>query len=549
MWHIHLQNNAWVPEVQMIQQQFFRQAGVVDASRVFGPSSLTCVQQQSGQKSDLDLGVELSIAQAPASFALPLAPHTPFNLPFRVALRMAATSPATLNISVHASVLSVDELVNITYWMPLSTTDPRLMGAHVNAEITLVDCGKTLNDGRRVYTNTHDFVFLGLQFTQTTNNEPVFLAFHADFPAPSPHLFTVFLLPTVVCNPGNATDQALAAQLLWKGALPPRPNQRPRWSFTDFCTHVNHELQVSIGLHRRLDPMDHLALAHRAGFYLKNRSTSPPDGNANTTAPATTAAAATSGDNESSAIWNGPCVDGGPTTEEEVECLQTYVRRTQALLKLMREYYERAEPQIICGFSIGRREAVSLLDTQPPGTFLLRFSYEAGSLAVSHVANSGQIYHLKLTIQDLQSVSLEELLSLRGNLEYLLDPNSGLRYPRELVLDRGYVNEPRIEQLVRGQHYNQSQNQYNDLRQLVVAMGTAAGTGGTGAFNNAAGGGILNSTKAAMSDGASTNPSAGSAHHQASEGEQLPEQGLLHPGALPMDHGDGRGGGGGAPRQ
>ena len=220
-------------------------------------------------------------------------------------------------------------------------------------------------------------------------------------------------------------------------------------------------------------------------------------------------------------MWDNPCVDGGPTTEEEVENLQLYVRRTQALLKLMREYYERVDPQIICGFSIGRREAVSLLEPHPPGTFLLRFSYEAGALAVSHVDVTGQVTHLKLTMGQLQRVSLEELLSLRGNLEYLLDPNTGSRHPREMILDRGYVDEPRIEQIVRAQQYHHQGNQYRHH---------STGQTGTSPLNNAAGGGTV---KACASDGASTNPSSGSAHadvqHQASEGEPLPDQGLLLP--------------------
>lgn len=517
------ENNALVPEVQTIQQQLFRQTGEVDASRVFGPSSFTCLQQINGQGVNLDLGAELSIAQAPASFALPLTPYAPFNLPFRVTLRLAATMEAKLDVSVRASVLSVDDLANIGYWMPLTTTDPRLVGAQVHAKLNIVDSGKRLHDGRPVYTNTHDFLFLGLQFTQTTNKEPIFIAFHADLPAPSPHLFTVFLLPTVVCNPGNATEHSNAAQLLWKGALPPPPRQRPRWTFHDFCTHVSNELQVSIGLNRSLDPMDHLSLAHRAGFYLKSRPISADDG---TNGIGDNHPVSSTGGSVDSGMWDGPCVDGGPTTEEEVESLQIYIRRTQALLKLMREYYERMDPQILCGFNIGRREAVSLLDGHPPGTFVIRFSYEAGSIAISHVTHTGEVFHLKLTITQLQSVSLEELLSLRGNLEYLLDPTTGLRYPREMVLDRGYVNEPRIEQLVRAQHYNHNQQrQYN---QLVTEMAAGAQQNGFGAERPGGRNVNINTDKHSVSDGASTNPSAGSAHHQASEGEQLPEQGFLH---------------------
>jgi SH2 domain len=529
---ILLQDNGWVPEVQTIQQQYFRQTGSVDATPVFGPSSFTCVRQQNGQEVDLDLGVELSIAQAPASFALPLAPHHPFNLPFRTSLRFAATSAAILNVCVRASVLTAEDLLNIEYWMPLPTTDPRLMGAQVHAELTLADCGRSLEDGSRVYTCTHDFLFLGLQFTQTTNNEPIFLAFHADLPAPSPHIYTVFLLPTVVCNPGNAAEHAHAAQLLWKGTIPPPPVERPRWTFQDFCTHVTHQLQVAIELNRSLGPLDQLALAHRAGFYLKNRVGS--DGNVDLNGSSMNTASV---DNSG---WDGPCVDGGPTTEEEVESLQVYIHKTQAFLKLMREYYERMDPQVLCGFSIGRREAVSLLEAQPPGTFLLRFSYEAGCLAVSHVVYTGQVFHSKITMQQLQRVSLEELLSLAGNLDYLLDPNTGLRYPREQVLDRGYITEPRIEQIVRAQKYNNHSNQYNNHPQQYIPHTIAGEGGGYG----------INLNKTALSDGASTNPSAGSAlaevHHQASEGEQLPEQGLLH---NPLaGGGSGSGGGNGAPQ-
>jgi len=517
-----LQNNALVPEVQTIQQQLFRQTGVVEASPAFGPSSFTCVQQMDGKDINFDLGVELSIAQAPASVALPLTPHAPFNLPFRVTLRLAATMAAKLNVSMRASVLSVDDVANIKYWMPLPTADPRLVGAQVHAELNLADCGKRLNDGRPVYTNTHDFLFLGLQFSQTTNNEPIFIVFHADLPTPSPHLFSVFLLPTVVCNPGNATEHSDAAQLLWKGALPPPPTQRPRWTFQDFCTHVTNELQVFIGLNRSLDPIDHLSLAHRAGFYLKSGSTSVDNG-INGNSPEST----TTGGSFNGQLGDGPCVVGGPTTEEEVESLQKYIRKTQALLKLMRVYYERVDPQILCGFNIGRREANSLLDGHPPGTFLIRFSYEAGAIAVSHVIHTGEIFHLKLTITQLQSVSLEELLSLRGNLEYLLDPNTGLRFPREMVLDRGYVNEPRIEQLIREQQYVDNQQQrYN---QLVAAMAAGGQPDGFGFGTGSEGRNVNDTTKQpCVSEGIETSPSAGSVLHQASEGEQLPEQGFLH---------------------
>jgi len=515
----YLQNNALVPEVQTIQQQFFRQTGEVDASRAFGPSSVTYLQQMDDKEVNFDLGVELSIAHAPASFALPLTPHAPFNMPFRVTLRLAATMAAKLNVSVRASILSVDDLANITYWMPLPTADPRIVGAQVHAQLNLVDCNKRLNDDRPVYTNTHDFLFLGLQFTQTTNKEPIFIAFHADLPAPSPHLFTVFLIPTVVCSPGDAIDHTDAAQLLWKGALPPPPARRPRWTFHDFCTHVTNELQLSIALNRSLDPIDHLSLAHRAGFYLKGGSTSVGDGDDHH-------GSTTGGSLVEQQMLDDPCVVGGPTTEEEVESLQRYIRKTQAVLKLMREYYERVDPQIICGFSIGRREAISLLDGHPPGTFLIRFSYEAGSIAISHVIHTGEVFHLKLTMAQLQSVSLEELLSLRGNLEYLLDPSTSLRYPREMVLDRGYVNEPRIEQLMREQQYEDSQQyRYN---QLVAAM--AAGGQHHGFEAECEGGTVNETTKNPdASDEISTGPTAGLAHHQASEeGEQLPEQGFLN---------------------
>jgi hypothetical protein len=295
--------------------------------------------------------------------------------------------------------------------------------------------------------------------------------------------------------------------------------------------------------------MDHLALAQRAGFYLKHCSGSPHAAGNKSNNETTPGGSATASENENSATWDGPRVDGGPTTEEEIESLQVYIRQTQALLKLLREHYERTDPQILCGFSIGRREANSLLEGNPPGTFLIRFSYQPGFIAVSHVIHTGEVSHMIFDIKQLQNVSLEEWLSLRGNLDYLLDPNSGVRYPRETVLDRGYVNIQDIEQIIRAQQYNHNYRHQHQQQQQNRFVNQLAGATTTGTQNNVGGGG-----KPGMSDGASRNPSAGSAHaqlddahHQASEGEQLPEQGFLH--FLPYVGGGGGGHGGGGPSQ
>lgn len=374
----------------------------------------------------MDLAIQLSIAQAPASFAVPVLPDAQYDLPFKATLRIASTRPFHLDLTVCASVLTAQEVAAAEFWVPPTPHDPRLAGSEITGRFQLINPEGMLQDGRVVYRAEQDYVFRSLRFAEPSHGKPVFLAFHVKLPGAGPFLFTVFLIPTVVYTPGNIEEPNAGAGLLWRDALPPRPAFPSRWTFPEFCAYVNHELQEVLDLSRGLSPLDLMVLAHRAGFFFAG--------------PTTRGSAPSRG-----MAPKGPRVSGGPTTNEEIFGLQMYIRRTQALLKLLRLHYESVNPRLICGFSVGRAEAVNLLQGQPVGTFILRFSYEAGALAMSVVQPNGDIHHLKYTLAQLHAISLEETLALSNGAEFLLDTTTGMRYPRDMVLERGYVSDAFVQ--------------------------------------------------------------------------------------------------------
>jgi hypothetical protein len=136
---------------------------------------------------------------------------------------------------------------------------------------------------------------------------------------------------------------------------------------------------------------------------------------------------------------------------------------------VVRLHYERESPAVICGFAVGRNEAERALHRQPPGTFLLRFSSEGDALALSSAAPGGGVEHLRLGLEQLEAVALEEALlgSLAGRAQHLLDLASRTRHPAAVIMQRSYLHDESIAALAR-------------QRRLVASAAAGAAEGGEG---------------------------------------------------------------------
>ena len=146
-------------------------------------------------------------------------------------------------------------------------------------------------------------------------------------------------------------------------------------------------------------------------------------------------------------------IAGGPTSAIEIGGLAKYLVSIQALLKVLRPYYDRkSSPQIICGLAVGRTESESLLADHPPGTFVLRFGCEPGTLVISAVSTCSRVIHYKVTLQQLSRASLPDVILACDPALFLLDCTTGQRHPREKVLGNGYDALDGIQQVLGAQY-------------------------------------------------------------------------------------------------
>jgi len=144
-----------------------------------------------------------------------------------------------------------------------------------------------------------------------------------------------------------------------------------------------------------------------------------------------------------------------------------WLKSNLATCSFFKELYERTNPQIICGLHIQREQAKILLQDKDPGTFLIRFGSEPGSVVVSVKSSSSLamwrpsssvggveprpppsssttgdcIDHIQLPRDAFLRASLEELLIkvADGNARFLLDASSQKVYTRQNVLERSYM--------------------------------------------------------------------------------------------------------------
>lgn len=128
-----------------------------------------------------------------------------------------------------------------------------------------------------------------------------------------------------------------------------------------------------------------------------------------------------------------------------------YIQRTKQLLALLRSYFEVTEPMVICDFSVGREQAEEALFGRPPGTFLLRFGSQAGSLVQSVVMNSlGEINHILVTLEELQmpEASLESIINTMHHGTTLLDITTGRLHPKNYLFRREYVSAMELQDIM-----------------------------------------------------------------------------------------------------
>jgi len=144
-----------------------------------------------------------------------------------------------------------------------------------------------------------------------------------------------------------------------------------------------------------------------------------------------------------------------------------WLKANLATCSFFKELYERTNPQIICAVHIQREQTKIFLQDKDPGTFLIRFGSEPGSVVVSVKSSSSLamwrpssfvggvaprppssssttgdwIDHIQLPRDVFLRASLEELLIkvADGNARFLLDASSQKVYTRQNVLERSYM--------------------------------------------------------------------------------------------------------------
>ena len=168
-----LQKYARVPSVHDHQQRFLRCYGTKEATQVDGMASTSgfVAERLPGGSAgwQLELAAELSVTEAPAAFALPVAVGCPLGVPFKVALKLEATLPLEVSVSVGVCVVDQAAIAALPTW---TSPDPRLggllVGTDAHGTMTLTQAEQSNAEGAGLYAAAHEFSFPSLAFTRSS---------------------------------------------------------------------------------------------------------------------------------------------------------------------------------------------------------------------------------------------------------------------------------------------------------------------------------------------------------------------------------------------
>lgn len=350
------------------------------------------------------------MVEAPSIIGLPLVGQRPLQVPFTAVLKMVGSQPLIYHINVQAFLVGEETLSRgLQGWKPpeinenLNNRNATVFGGCIATSVYLRPEGTEDEDEEHrnvdpsgVYVGKAEVAFdsfhIDLKHVDQNRHLLRWLIVYVNIPGTEVELFTHFKMPMFIVQDAECNAYREAIQLLWQGrSLPPR-SQYVRLDQSNLTRLVDYELRTSLGIKRELEEFDLFFLLQKSGYMFADGVSMDADMDVDNTA-------ANNGIDQR--------LQGGPETDEVVSGFGEYIRKTKALMRLIKDNYEQKSPKHICGVNVGRQEAETLLIGQTPGTFLVRFGSEGGSLVVSTLRKSGLVDHTKLTLSDLQRVTLE----------------------------------------------------------------------------------------------------------------------------------------------
>eukprot|EP01023_Acetabularia_acetabulum_P068819 TRINITY_DN9825_c0_g1_i7.p1 TRINITY_DN9825_c0_g1~~TRINITY_DN9825_c0_g1_i7.p1 ORF type:complete len:292 (-),score=34.04 TRINITY_DN9825_c0_g1_i7:283-1158(-) len=117
------------------------------------------------------------------------------------------------------------------------------------------------------------------------------------------------------------------------------------------------------------------------------------------------------------------------------------------MLRLVSFYWNEENPYVIAGFDCDKARAEGALQTLPPGTFLIRMSFgDFGKLVVSVIssnfANPNFVVHYSISVKDLGSKKLGQLVMSLKSAEMLFDVFSLKLIEKSKVFVEGSLRSP-----------------------------------------------------------------------------------------------------------
>jgi hypothetical protein len=406
-----LQPSGRVPVIERLQNRFVRCTRTSEAILVDKPIATICVVNS------MSVGIvaEFSMVEAPSIIGLPLVGQRPLQVPFTAVLKISGTQPLTCHVDVQAFLVGEETLSRgLQWWKPpeinenLDNHNGTVFGSCIATSVCLQPEGEDEEDrnvdGGGIYVGKAEVAFDSFHIdfhNRADQNKHLlrWLIMYVNIPGTALELFTQLKMPLSIIQDAGCDAYREAIQLLWQGRPLPKRPQYVRHDLRTLTNFVDNELRTSLGIKRELEVIDVLLILQKIGYMLVDRVSMEADMEADMDADMA--------DNNNNAANNGigEKLMGGPETDEVVRGFDEYIRKTKALMRIIKDNYEQRSPKHICGINVGRQEAEAMLKDQTPGTFLVRFGSEGGTLVVSTLKKNGFVDHTKLTLSDLQKVA------------------------------------------------------------------------------------------------------------------------------------------------